>query len=324
MTAVRPRLLVTLSPDGEVGPSIEAALPGIPSGFLTADPPIDRSEVEAMLVGSRRTLVDFDPATTPKLRFVQRIFTGVDDFPFDRFPEDVRVAGNVGAFAPFVAEQALALALAAAREIVPAQAMVRAGRLRPPPVQRIFEGATAIVLGYGEIGRAIAQRLRGFDVTVVGVNRSGRMAPDCVGMYPADRLEEAVALGDLVFDARPLTRQTRGSIGRAALAGMRPTAIYVNVGRAATADEEALYRHLEAHPEFRAAIDPWWDEDFQEGTFRSRFPFWDLPNFVGTPHSAGYGPATTERALAFALGNLAEFFATGNPSHLVDRREYAP
>jgi len=322
MNGAPPRLLVAVSSDLALHPVLDDGLPGLPWALLAETPPERRGAVEALLAGARRTVEGFDPATTPKLRCVQRIFTGVDDFPFDRFPAPIEIAGNVGAFAPYVAEQGIALALAAARLIVPVQAMVRAGKLRPAPVQRLFEGATAVVLGYGEIGRAIARRLGGFDVRVLGVNRSGRMAPGCVAMYPADRLDEAVAEGDLVFDARPLTHETRGSIGRAQLERMRPTAIYVNVGRAATADEEALYRHLEAHPDFRAAIDPWWNEDFATGTFHARFPFWDLPNFVATPHSAGYGAGTTERALRFAVANLAQFFATGRVPHPVDRREY--
>ncbi len=318
-----PRLLVVMSADTEVRAALTAATPGVPWAFASETPVERRVEVEALLAGSQRFLLEFDPSTTPKLRFVQRIFTGLDDFPFDRFPETIPVAGNVGAFAPFVAEHAVALALATAREIVRAQTMVREGRLRPAPDIRLFKGATALILGYGEIGRAIARRLQGFDVRVIGVNRGGGVAPDGVKLFPANRLLEALPLADLLFDARPLTVETRGSIGAEALSRMRATAIYVNVGRAATADEEALYHHLVSHPSFRAAFDPWWDEDFVHGTFHARFPFSELPNFVGTPHSAGYGPSTLERAVQFALRNLAEFFAGRPPSFVVDRREYA-
>ena len=322
MPAPAPRLLVATSSDEAVGPALDAQLPGVPWRLLAQTPADQRAEVEALLVGARRMFAEFDPASTPRLQFVQKIFTGVDDFPFERFPPSVRVAGNVGAFAPYVAEHAVALALAAAREIVRSQTMVRAGQLRPAPEHRLFEGASAVILGYGEIGRAIAQRLAGFDVRVYGLNRTGRMAPECVGMYPASRLAEALASADLVFDARPLTRRTRGTIDRAALAAMRPRAIYVNVGRAATADEEALYLHLKEHPEFRAAIDPWWEEDFVHSTFRTRFPFPELPNFVATPHSAGYATGSTDRAIRFAVRGLAEFFATGTVARAVDRSDY--
>jgi phosphoglycerate dehydrogenase-like enzyme len=318
-----PRLLVALHQRSQVGTAIDGRLPGIPWGYLDATPPSDRGDVKALLVGSlEREFPDFDPTTTPKLAFVQRVYTGLDGFPFGRFPPQVRIAGNVGAFASPVAEQAVALALAAARQIVAVQPLVAEGRLRPPPEQRTLDGATALILGYGEIGREIARRLVGFGVTVTGLNRGGRMAPGCVAMYPADRLNEALEGADLVFDARPLTRATRGSIGAKELERMRPEAIYVNIGRAATVDEAALFRHLENHPGFRAGIDPWWHEHFATATFDGPFPFWKLSNFVGTPHSAGLVPGTEERALRMALENLARYFETGAPRNIVDRGEY--
>jgi len=321
MTPVRPRLLVAVGADDAPEGPLAARLPGIPWATVAA-PDVDRSEVEVLLAGPRRRLAGFDAATTPKLVYVQRLFTGVDDFPFDRFPERVKVVGNIGAFAPFVAEQAMLLALAAARPVVPAQAMIREGRLRPAPEQRVFLGARALILGYGEIGRAIAERLRGFGVRITGLNRTGRMAGGADAMVPADRLRDVLPDADLVFDARPLTRSTRGTIDAGALAAMRPTAIYVNVGRAGTADAEALYRHLVAQPEFRAGFDPWWDEDFAHGTFPLPFPFPTLPNFVAMPHSAGYGAGTVGRAYAFALRRVADYFATGRIDRAVDRADY--
>jgi D-3-phosphoglycerate dehydrogenase len=253
---------------------------------------------------------------------VQRVYAGVDDVPFDRFPPSTRFAGNVGAYAPFVAEHAVTLALATAREIPRAHALVTAGTLRPTPVQRLLWGRTAVILGYGEIGRAIADRLRGFGIRVIGVNRTGKMAPGCVGMFPADRLVEAVAEGDFVFDARPLTRRTAGTIDASVLASMKATAVFVNVGRAGTVQEEALYRHLAAHPDFRAALDVWWHEDFAGGRLEHRFPFPSLPNLLGTPHSAGFGPGVEAYVLERALANLRRFFAGQEPRHVVDRSEY--
>ena len=269
-----------------------------------------------------RELPDFDPASTPHLSLVQRIYTGLDGFPFGRFPAAVRIAGNVGAFAPFVAEHAVALALAASRSLLSAHEQVRRGQLRPPPEQRLLFGRTAVVLGYGEIGRAVAARLAAFGMRIVGVNRTGRMAPGADAMYPAGALGDAVAVGDLVIDARPLTVATRGSVNAELLARFRPEAIYVNVGRALTVEEEALYRHLKDHPGFRAALDVWWDEDFGKGTLGRRFPFTDLSNFVGTPHSAGLGPDVDGYVLDRALQNLGRYFRGEPPLYLADRKEY--
>jgi len=318
-----PRLLLAVKRRDAVAAAVDRRLPGIPAGFLEETGPGEWGAVEAALLGSfAREARSWDPTATPRLRFVQRVFTGVDDLPFDRFPPGVEIAGNVGGFAPFVAEHAVALALAAARSLVTAHAQVAAGTLRPAPENRVLWHRTAVILGYGEIGRGIAARLRGFEVRIVGVNRTGDPAPGCDQMFPASRLREALALAAVAFDARPLTRSTQRTIGAEELRAMPPDAIYVNVGRAGTVDEEALYRHLVDHPTFRAALDVWWGEEFGSGALRQRFPFASLPNLVGTPHSAGFAPPVEAYALESALENLARFFAGERPRYIVDRSEY--
>src|SRR5271157_3896476 len=317
-----PRLLVALRPRNEMSEAISEALPEVGWTYAPDLPRENPESVEAMLLGSvERELRAFDLGTLTGLQFVQRVYTGMDGVPFERFPLRVRFAGNVGAYAPFVAEHAVALALSAARELPRAHRQAMEGTLRPPPDQRLMWGRTAVVLGYGEIGRAIAERLKGFQVRIVGLNRTGRMAPGCQAMFPAHRLLEAVGEGDFVFDTRPLTRRTVGTVNASVLAGMKPTAIFVNVGRAGTVDEEALYHHLLDHPEFRAALDVWWHEEFGAGRIEHRFPFGGLPNVVGTPHSAGFGPGVEAYVLDRALANLRRYFAGEEPRYIVDRSE---
>lgn len=323
MESERPRLLVTLRQRDATRRAVNELVPGVPWAFADPGETARWADVEAMLIGSLvRELENFDPRSTPRLRFVQRVYTGLDGMPFDRFPPDVAIAGNVGAFGPFVAEHALALALAAARDLYEARQMVLDGKLRPVPRQRSLYGATAVILGYGAIGQEIATRLAGFGTKVVGVNRDGRPREGAGTMYPADRMLEALGQGAMVFEVRPLTHRTAGTIDATALAHMRPDAVFVDVGRAGTVDEAALYEHLRAHPDFRAAFDVWWDEDYSKGTFTTRFPFATLPNFFGTPHSAGAVAGAEERALRFALENLARYFRDGHPRFVVDRAEY--
>lgn len=325
MPGTSPRLLLAVPRRDSVTLAVRELLPGIATVYLEDAVPADRGSVEAALLGSiAREARDWTPRDYPRLRFVQRVFTGVDDLPMDRFPPGVEIAGNVGGYAPFVAEHAVALALGAARSLVTAQAQVLSGRLRPAPENRTLRGRTIAILGYGEIGRRIAERMKGFEVRVVGVNRTGDPVSGCDEMYPAGRLREAVAHAAVVFEARPLTRATRGTIGAAELAAMPDDAILVNVGRAGTVQEEALFRHLGEHPRFRAALDVWWGEGFGDGTLRQRFPFLTLPNVIGTPHSAAFAPGVERYALDAALANLARFFAGERPLHVIDRAEYGP
>jgi len=314
---------VALKPREEIGRVLQDRLPAIDWGYASEGSPAQWTDVEAMLLGSvERELVGVDVRELPRLRFVQRVYTGMDGVPFERFPAGVRFAGNVGGYAPFVAEHAVALALAAARELPRAHALVAAGQLRPSPVQRLLWKRTAVILGYGEIGRAIAARLGGFETRIVGLNRSGRAVPGCSEMFAASRLAEAVREGDFVFDARPLTRATQGTIDDSVLAAMKPNAVFINVGRAGTVREESLFRHLKRHPDFRAALDVWWHEDFASGRLDNRYPFADLPNVVGTPHSAGSGPDVETYVLERAVANLARFFEGEEPRYVIDRAEY--
>jgi phosphoglycerate dehydrogenase-like enzyme len=319
-----PRLLVALKPSDEIERALTGTLPHIDWVYPAQLSPPSRAGVEAILLGSvERDLVGVSLRDLTRLSFVQRLYTGMDGVPFAQFPPGVRFAGNIGAYAPFVAEHAVALALAAARELPRSQAMVRDGELRPPPVQRLLWNRTALILGFGEIGQAIAARLAGFGTQLAGVNRLGTPVPGTVRMFAADHLREAVRDVDFVFDTRPLTRLTEGTIDRTVLESMRSTAVFVNVGRAGTVREEDLYRHLQSHPEFRAALDVWWHEDYVHGRLESRFPFAELPNFVGTPHSAGFGSGVERYVLDRAVANLKRFFDGEEPLHLMDPTEYA-
>jgi len=318
-----PRLLVALRSRPLVARLLDASLPEIPWRYVAESEPDQLSFVEAILVGSvSRELGEFRADSSPKLAFIQQAYTGLDGFPFDRFPEPIRIAGNVGGYAPFVAEHAVTLALAAARSLRTSDRMVGEGRLRPPPPATSLVGTTALILGYGAIGTEIARRLAGFGVRRLGLNRSGRMAPELEAVYPADRLDEALAVADVVFDVRPLTRSTRGSIGADQLGRMRPAAIYVNVGRAATVDESALFQHLSTHPTFRAALDVWWTEDYAAGVLEQKFSWTQLPNFFGTPHSAAAVPGADEYSLRLAVENVHRFFAGEALRYVADRSDY--
>jgi phosphoglycerate dehydrogenase-like enzyme len=320
-----PRLLLVVAERPGLRDAVREGLPELPYRFLSELRPGEEAGVEAVLLGSMvREGAHWDPRAFPRLRFVQRIFAGVDDLPFDRFGPEVAIAGNVGGYSPFVAEHALALALACARCVLAGEAAVASGRMRPLPELRSLWRESAVILGYGSIGRAIAERLRPYEMHVSGLTRTGAAVPGLQRTWPADRLAEAVDGAGYVFDARPLTRATRASLDARAFAAMREDATYVNVGRGATVDEDALYHHLESHPRFRAGLDVWWQEDFAGYQLRARHPFARLPNFVGSPHWAGYAPQVGAHALGTALANLGRFFAGTGPEHLVDRADYAP
>jgi len=323
MSGAPARLLVTLPANDDTARAISARLPSVPFQFGTTAPEGPWPAVEALLTGTLdRELPKWDPAKAPKLQFVQRLFTGLDGFPFDRVPPTVKVAGNVGAFAPYVAEQAMTLTLAILRNLPLGMENVKAGKLRPAPEARSLVGRTVLLLGYGEIARALSARLHPFGVTVEGVNRDGSARDGCDRMFPASQLATALARAEVAIDCRPLTVATRNSIGAAELGRMKPNAVYVNVGRAGTVDEAALFAHLQSHPDFRVGLESWWQEDYVKGTLGSRFPYASLPNVIGTPHNAGFVAGSRPSILNSALDNLARFFGGQPPRFVADPAEY--
>ena len=176
-------------------------------------------------------------------------------------------------------------------------------------------GKTAGIIGFGRIGRAIAERARAFGMQIVAINRSLAGAEHLVDeAVPADRLTDLLGASDYVILACPLTEQNRGMIDAAALAAMRPTSVFINVSRAEIADEEALYRALAKGRIGGAVLDVWYryPADATDNPAPSRFPFLNLPNVVATAHSSAWTTALPARRYRTIAENIRRL-AAGEP-----------
>ena len=127
--------------------------------------------------------------------------------------------------------------------------------------------------------------------------------------------------GALVM-ALPLTKATRGLIGARELGLMKPAAILVNVSRGAIVDERALYEHLRDHPEFCAGIDAWWHEPGPGSPFVTGYPFFDLPNVIGSPHNSGVVAGALQTGARWAAENVLRFLTGGPVTGMVRREDY--
>ena len=320
-----PRLLVTVRLNDPQEKALGRLLEGVPWVHPPRDAPGPWPTVEAVLTGvPSRELPALRPELLPRVRFVQRVFTGLDGFPFALFPPETRFAGNVGAYAVPVSELALTLVLALAKSLVPDHQSALAGERGPLDRRRIsLKGRRALILGYGAIGRELAPKFRALGMSVDGLSRSGEKDAALDRLYrPSERLE-ALRGADVVVNVLPLTRETRGFVGAPELEAMGPRAILVNVGRAATVDPEALVAHLRKNPGFHVGEEVWWDEPGGFGRFTPTASLADFPGSLGTPHVGGFVEDAYDHALASACTNLARFFRGEVPLHLVDPREYA-
>jgi phosphoglycerate dehydrogenase-like enzyme len=259
-------------------------------------------------------------AAAKSLRFIQLLSAGVDHVDFWEIPDRVVVAGNVGAYAQPMAEHAMALALALAKRLPQHHAELARGVFDQETPSLTLDESICGILGFGGIGKATARLMRPFGARIFAVNTSGRTDEPVEFVGKLGDLDAILGQLDVVIVALPLTRATRGLIGRPRLELMKPTAILVNVARGAIIDEGALYEHLRANPQFCAGIDAWWQEPFGDGHFGSNYPFFELPNLVGSPHNSAIVPGILYRAARQAAAN-ARRFLRGEPVAGVARRE---
>src|SRR6266545_3634783 len=217
-------------------------------------------------------------------------------------------AGNAGAYNVSVAELAMALLLAAAKDIPARTDEIRRGIFRQNVTNKGLAGSTVLIVGMGGIGAEIARRCKAFDMRVVGVTRTRRSDPGAA---------------DVVVLALPLTRATHGLVDRRFLASMKADAILVNIARGKLIVEDDLFDHLKAHPTFRAALDTWWTYPATKEGRPFHRPFQDLPNVVMTPHVAPMVPGQRAAAMEAALDNVLRFLRGDTPRHVIDPRDYS-
>ena len=265
------------------------------------EPLPDLTEVELIvpLRRARAPLLELLAGPPGRLRVIQTLSAGVD-WLVGQVPEHVIVCNARGVYDAPLAEWVVGAILAMQRGLVEArdaQARREWDAIEPPELS----GRRVVILGYGSIGTAIADRLRPFGVELVAVARTAR--PGVLGL--AD-LDEALRGAEILVDILPLTRQTGGLLDARRLALLPAGALVVNAGRGRTVETGALVEELRAG-RLRAALDVTDPEPLP-----AEHPLWGLPNVLITPHMAGDSPGSTRRAFELA-GDQIRRFAAGEP-----------
>src|SRR5204863_9655937 len=142
-----------------------------------------------------------------------------------------------------------------------------------------------------------------------------------VGDHPLAELDRMLPQCDVVLIAAGLGPETKGLIDTRRLALMKPTALLINIGRAAIVDEEALYRALSGNQLGGAALDVWWQHWSPEHPDRrpSRFPFHELSSVLMTPHCSGFTEGTADRRWGDLAANLDRFVRGEDLNNVVMR-----
>lgn len=260
-------------------------------------------------------------AAGKQLKLIQAQSAGVDflmNFP-ELVESDVVLSNTRGAHAPSIAEHAFALLLSLTRKI-PASLDYQHkhqwrwdGAYREP---REIMGSTIGILGYGQIGRAIAQRASGFEVTQLAVDvHPGGGDRFVETVWPVDRLHDMLALTDILMVAAPLTRETHHMLGAKEFAVMPKNSIVIAVSRGGIIDEDALADSLRSGHIWGAGLDV--NEIEPVG---ADSPFWDMPNVVMSHHLAGSSWQKERRCVEILVENVRRLQDGADLVNVVDKK----
>lgn len=275
----------------------------------------------AVFASHTRQLPNLGRDISPDCRLLQFHSAGVDFLPLKHLPDALPIAGNGGAFAEPMAEHGLAMALAAGKRLAVEHEKMRAGEFNQFVRNRMFLGGVAGIVGFGGIGVAMARLFKGLGMSVHAINRRGATDEDVDRIGGPDDLDQLLAASDVVVLSLPLSQASEGLFDAARLEKLKPNAILVNLARGEIIDEDALYAHLQANPDFTACIDAWWVEPVRHGKFEMKHPFLDLPNVIASPHNSASVGVWRENVVRRAVENCARALRGETPWHVIRPEE---
>jgi glyoxylate reductase len=209
------------------------------------------------IINQHELTIDAELLTAaPALKIVANVAIGTNNFD----PDAMQRAGIWGTNVPYAfvdatADHTLALLLAVVRRITDAHTYCLSGQWPKDGFQPgvwdglLLRGRTLGIIGFGKIGRAVADRARGFGLKVIHANAFSQDAPGYVPM------SELIAKADIVSLHVPLTKQTQHLIDREMILQLRAGSILLNVARGGLVDEEALADAIESGHVYGAGLD---------------------------------------------------------------------
>jgi phosphoglycerate dehydrogenase-like enzyme len=291
------------------------ALDGRIQGSFGCDPAqLERPLQEAEVLFMHGRLDMSDLATrAPRLRWIQSTGAGVDRL-LRSVPSTVVVTGTSGIHVAKGGEYAMTALLMLNHRVphfVTAQRKSRWDQSFSTPIA----GKTVVILGAGAIGSEAARLARRFGMRIFGVSRSAKRNPAFDQMHGPNDLAEILPQADFLLVILPLTKETRGLLGRGVLDLLPPRAGVINLGRGAVIDNEALAAKLQKAELSGAVLDVYPEEPLPPSS-----PLWSTPNLIMSPHCAvDDGASYAESALNLFLDNLQRYVAGRKLTNVIDR-----
>ena len=310
---------VLARPDDGSLPVLDGAGPGVRFVFgSTSEDFASAAPADAILVCSMgRSALEPLLARAPRVSWIHSRAAGLDTLLFPALAgSDVVLTNGRGVFSRSLAEFVIGALLYFAKDF---RRLIRSQQqgVWEPFEPEDLAGRTLGIVGYGDIGHAVAERARRLGMKVLALRRRPTLSghdPWADETLPPGELPALMRRCDDVVIAAPLTPETRGLVSEDAIGAMRKGAVLVNVGRGPVIDEAALVRALAEGRIRGAALDVFETEPLPSG-----HPLYGLENVLVSPHCADNTPGWLEAAMRAFLHNLDRFRRGERLENVVDK-----
>lgn len=273
---------------------------------------LTREQMKEMLADCVGLIVGVDPldaevlACASKLRAVAKYGVGVDNIDMEYCnAHGIKVSRTVGANSEAVADYTMALMLAVARKVTEIDQKCRNHSWEKITAQDVNH-ATLGLFGLGAIGRLVAERAQGFAMNVIAYDPYWPEAFATAHNIKRADPETIFRTADFVSLHLPLTPETKGFVGEAELAMMKPTSVLINTARGDLVDEKALLKALQENKIYGAGIDAFAHEPPEDDAW------FNLYNVVLGSHCAASTTGATQNMGRMATNNLLHDLASAN------------
>lgn len=254
--------------------------------------------------------------TAKNLKWMQITWAGADSYTRN-FPAHIILTNASGVFGRVISEYTMGMILAQYKQLPKYYVNQKKKVWADLGAERSLLGKRALILGTGNVGASIAQKLRAFGTHTVGINRSGKCPEHFDEAHPVEELDQFLPGADIVIGALPRTPYTEGLFDYRRMQLMQEDALLVNVGRGkmiVTKDLEKLLAEGKFSGVVLDVMDP---EPLPESS-----PLWTIDRVLLTPHISGIGfghDPITERSIWDLCADNLRRFAAGEPlKHVVD------
>lgn len=274
---------------------------------------VDRlDEVEAIIPPWRFKAEDL--ALFKNLKWIQTFSAGVNTLPLKEIRErGILLTNSSGVHGPQMTDHIMGMVLSFARALLPSIRHQKEKNWKVDYPLTELTGKEMLIVGAGSIGQLLAKKAKAFDMRVIGLKRTVEELPYFDEVRELEKLSESMKTADYVVILAPLTKETRGLIGKEELSLMKEDAVLINLARGPLVDEAELIELLKEKKIRGAGLDVFSREPLPEDS-----PLWDLDNIILTPHLGGFSDVSNDRSIALIAENIRRYYAGEKLKNIVD------